>query len=990
MVTNLLPSQHAFHPASRPRGGRELVRGAGENYFFTGWHELEDKRDSIELVKIDGSGNVKHALLFGSEADDQVATMLPFGTGCVIVGETGTAAGWDGFIANFTADLKLRWARLVGGPRLDTAQAVSRFGTRYLLAGLTTPAGDRTASSSYVVTFVLTAGTARGHAFDLFPGIGDGGLKKLVQRGNRAYLLAHASKETAHSLVCGVQPTGSIDWVRRLDLDRAHRVLDIVRATDYAARLLLCGRQLEEGGDTAALLARTDLDLGSCRTLDEKTPDIEPLEFEVREWQPPITNLEGFRNVDPGVWAQSVTSRTISICRPTIPIEHGEQTHVQSPYLYLQAVGSDASDGSARGAHLRWELQRGLGERHLPKGDLAAPGGPFPASLDFDRKDDYVHIYRSEIGPVNLARLDFRQAPEELSEDGTTQRWRYRFEHPAEVGGETEIAVHFADAGRYDAVRAEIDPGARPAELVAKYGGVLELKVAGKLVFEVGLRGFTPQAADARLRLETVSLPDPLDPDSRLVSCRRELLSADLPEASTLAENVDTLRLEARGVTSGIVELHTYVDTIAAHNARHGGWSELGAFALTADDAEAYRRLESTGQDPVDGRWPRFNEPDPATGAFTVRIANYRDKWLPAGEPEDGIKEAVRQYLDRSRSDEKAPASLPSGQEGDAVQLDVSYLDMLRLIAADFHIARMLGLGHLDGQGPELADRRFLYLAEYVTDGALEPGEPSGRTHHLAMSLPTGQSNHRLPAPPVLRSPSYGLTVDNATPSPTVLTLEGGYDRFADVRYVNLHKEPAQEGRPVADFFADPEPSCLAEETPPVLFGVESVRGRLPPPRDRPRPRLPGRCRARRGGGAAAGDRRPAAAGVRTPGRGAGRPCVRALRHQLVFAGFAPERDGGDRQHGLSQARRSGGAPQLHGPAHPERATPDLHHAARAGDALGAGGRPDPGAGDLRLEPRPSPSISVRRPCRALFSGAPAARRSRHGGGRWRCCPMAG
>lgn len=36
---------------------------------------------------------------------------------------------------------------------------------------------------------------------------------------------------------------------------------------------------------------------------------------------------------------------------------------VQSPYLYLQTVGSTGVDGSTYGAHVRWLLLRNLGKR---------------------------------------------------------------------------------------------------------------------------------------------------------------------------------------------------------------------------------------------------------------------------------------------------------------------------------------------------------------------------------------------------------------------------------------------------------------------------------------------------------------------------------------------------------------------------------------------------------------------------------------------------
>ena len=49
---------------------------------------------------------------------------------------------------------------------------------------------------------------------------------------------------------------------------------------------------------------------------------------------------------------------------------------LQSPDLYCQSAGSDGSDGSSAGLHLRWTLLGDLGTNHLPKGDWAGPLSP--------------------------------------------------------------------------------------------------------------------------------------------------------------------------------------------------------------------------------------------------------------------------------------------------------------------------------------------------------------------------------------------------------------------------------------------------------------------------------------------------------------------------------------------------------------------------------------------------------------------------------------
>jgi hypothetical protein len=805
---------------AKTRFTRRLVRSRQHGYYFTGWHNQRSSVDSVELARIDGSGELMGARLFGDDRDNQVTTLVPYGDGFVALGETQAVGGWRGFVAAFEPDLSLTWARLLGDSSFDTVQtAVPLARGNLLVAGLTSPQGARNLSASYLASFSPVLESARGNVFDFYSG-GDQGTHELLAHGQGYYLLSR-SPAREDTLVGRLNLGVTFDWVRGLDLGTSHALMDL-QVAHPEDELLACG--FERGDERAALMVRTDLELLSCKTVEA---DVEAgtrgQRFSVREWQAEAVPLE-MEVLDLTLREEPVDSRATAICRPTTRVPLGTDSRVQSPYLYLQAVGSDASDGSCRGAHLRWELRGTPGEHHLPKGRLAAPDGEFPTSIGFNRNDDYVRLYRAELTAPAPIRVDLQRPATNIADDGPARVWGWS------AGGEGEVddvftpavAVRFTDVAAYDALRAELDPRTQPGDFLSAYPGVLEVATPGRSVFQIDLSGFSAGAAEAWLRLETISVTDPLEPDGRRVSCRRQLGPAELPDATLLAEDVVVLHLQARQVRYGVLALHSYADTIAAHNAGHGAWTELGAFSLTLDDQEVFARLENPEGDPeVDGGWPRYHGADPASGAFTVRAANYRDKWLPADRPEEGVREAVRQYLERSRSDEKAPASLPSDQEGDEAHLDISYLDMLRLIAVDFHVARMLGLGHLDNQGPELAHRRFLYLAEYVTEAPLEPGGASERVHHLAMSLPTAQPDHRLPAPPALLPPSYGLTVDNATPNPTVLTLEGGYDRFADARYVNLHKEPAEEGRAVGQPFSDPEPFCLSEETPPVLFGVE-------------------------------------------------------------------------------------------------------------------------------------------------------------------------
>src|SRR5687767_12939123 len=93
------------------------------------------------------------------------------------------------------------------------------------------------------------------------------------------------------------------------------------------------------------------------------------------------------------------TNKTARIVFPAKEIK------VQSPYLYLQTVGSTGVDGSTYGVHARWLLLRNLGDAHLPKGDQAA------TKMGFNRPDDSVTLFRSPYGERFPTVVDFSVAP---------------------------------------------------------------------------------------------------------------------------------------------------------------------------------------------------------------------------------------------------------------------------------------------------------------------------------------------------------------------------------------------------------------------------------------------------------------------------------------------------------------------------------------------------------------------------------------------------
>lgn len=180
---------------------------------------------------------------------------------------------------------------------------------------------------------------------------------------------------------------------------------------------------------------------------------------------------------------------------------------LQSPDLYCQSAGSDGSDGSSAGIHLRWTLLGDLGSRHLPKGDWAGQRSPT------DWPDDYVRVFRSAYVQRFPTILDFsRDRP--VGIDGAARVWAYV------LGAGTAIHVRFPDAARYQAAAAVVAPAADPQAFVAAYGdGVIEVHVQDKLFFRaVILAAGATQAS--RLEVEGISVAERVSNPDRAVSIR--------------------------------------------------------------------------------------------------------------------------------------------------------------------------------------------------------------------------------------------------------------------------------------------------------------------------------------------------------------------------------------------------------------------------------------------------------------------------------------
>lgn len=409
---------------------------------------------------------------------------------------------------------------------------------------------------------------------------------------------------------------------------------------------------------------------------------------------------------------------------------------VQSPYLYLHAAGSDGSDGSARGVHLRWALLRSL-EDHLPKGNLAGgPGARYLAPYGFNKAEDFVTVLRvpyDRTFPCTVSFLTDR--PAAVGETGALRWWRFE----ALVEGTNplrrrDVVVRFDDLAQYDTLRASVNPLTAPAEFVSRYTGVIAAEVPGQLCFALTLTMRPPATGASALRVEAVSVAENLAGADLFISCRKRFSPAmapppSNPARSVYAENTKYFRFDYTGCIPTALQLETYDEFLAGSLAGKTAWAAIGTdFALSDDDNTVYERLEDSTLANVHRKWPRYLGSDPVSGLFTTSVDNYKAKWdptrPPTSEPTDanGLRAGVRHYLTLSTSPANATAlaSLPAQDPSDKAAFEISYLQMLKLLALDFPVARMLGLGCIDSAMAPGAKQKFIYVVLYRTIAPLE------------------------------------------------------------------------------------------------------------------------------------------------------------------------------------------------------------------------------------------------------------------------------
>ncbi|WP_343631333.1 hypothetical protein [Fluviicola sp.] len=500
----------------------------------------------------------------------------------------------------------------------------------------------------------------------------------------------------------------------------------------------------------------------------------------------------------------------------------------QTPYAYLQAAGSDGSDHTLPGVHLRWDFLKVLGDKHLAKGNYTL-SDPYQSSLGFNRENDFIKIYRTTFRKDYYLSVDFKKDVPEERITGNKREWHFSTSVTNLPGQSAEVIIRFMDALLYDLAKAAAG-SLHLTQILNAYTGIVEVETPGKLSFLVEYGIILTAESAGYLRVESVTLPDSGDTANKQVSCRKKFTVMGTTKVS--CENIQYTRFDYANAQWYDLRIYCYEYFIEGVNneAEEGNWELIDRFSLTTDNDLAEKRFEFNTMNEAALFWPKFNEDDQSTREFTVNETNYWNRWSRPGysfdpiyessnDPE-GLQHFVHTYMKLSTTDERALVAIPSDIPDDPSTQDISYVDMIRLMSLDYHIARVLGLGHLDVHPKE--NERYVYCFEYLTYTGLEAPhtDEQGRAH-LYMTCPIGKTDYKLPAAPTLTPLTYGISVPNGTSQPTLLTDAQGYAPFGNIRFININRGPYNFEKPFGPFYIEPTEFCLCDETQPIAYGLE-------------------------------------------------------------------------------------------------------------------------------------------------------------------------
>ncbi len=800
-----------------------LINIGNDTYVFGARIKGKGRTEDIALVKIDGIGNPVKAINIVPDSDEKASGLVRTTNGFVVYGGSEEARDWDNFFIQLDTDLFIQWSKLVGnGDYQVTKHVLHITDSEFIVTG----EHGRT-QDSFIYRLDPNQASLAVNVMDLLVGKDDG-FKRLaainMPSGGNEYLIASQYSGNDPSRYTRVDNNLTPIWHKEVDTDSKHLISDLHIHNNGDERIRVCGDtgQKLDGG----LLLRTDDQLTVCAATDLTTPTINPVQFKVSDWT--VLQNEAQVKAEDIPLIESMDEPNKQELCPRKIIDLSGETLVQSPFVYLQAAGSDNSDDTPTGYHLRWDFRQILAERHIAKGSLSGNYGLYPATYDFNKDDDYVKVYRTPFQENYYSDVDFNTQPDVFNVSGAVREWEFQNIIPAGVSGgiSANVIVSFPDVTAYDTQASSTDPSSSILDFLKAYSGEIRVRLDGKPCFRIEwmLDLVNPaDIANAKLRYESVSLNDVTNPSSVKITERRILTEPNFSGTPvTLCEDIDHVRFDRVNVFTTGFRLYTYIDYLQGTNEVEG-WEKINDFSLTLNQPIAYKRLEDSPTFQIDNEWPKFNEDNITTGEFKVNVTNYQNRWSNS----EGLSYGVERYLDLSQTSGnyeavETVAADPIGSIPDNSSMDISYFDLIQVAGLDYHLGRMLGFGHIDAYNNAQPDDKFIYLMEYDTLGDLEDGGGARPVKHIYMTPHLTILDFKYPPVPVLQDPpTYGITVDNGTANPILLTDDQGYTSFADIRFVNINRDPFQFEKDFETFFENATEFSLCDETETVAFGME-------------------------------------------------------------------------------------------------------------------------------------------------------------------------
>ena len=802
----------------------DFIEIGDDNYVFLTRYSSEDV-EGLELVKIDNNGRVVTDYQLWNESYN----VRPHGlehcdAGFLVYGGTDTNGNWDSFFIIMNDSLVVQNSEYVGNSRYQVARSVvHKEGNKFIVAG-----DHDLGRDTFLIDYRTGYSSISAEIYDISHNQSDEGYKDIEQLSTSPDEFMLVNQPNSNSPAMFTTFNASLVATDHKNVSSAIRfeIKDLFLSATGTEKVRCVGVHGNSGD--GGLLLRTNDVVDLCCSTDEATPTKSTKTYTVSEW-----TIEGSsprrRESNVTVTTSAETLIRDEQCGGFIDLS-GEYMS-QSPFVYMQAAGSDGVDGTVKGFHLRYDFRKVLGKRHFAKGNLSGQYGTYPATYGFNQMDDFIKGYRTAFTENYYTVLDLTAQPNIYKTSGSVREWVYEGLTPTGVTGGTsaDAVVSFPDTAAYDAQAASTPPSGSTSNFLKNYSGEVHVRLGDKLCFRAKWSlGYVNSGdlSDAVLRYETVSLTDSTDATSEYLSKRTKLIEADFPsEPITICEDIKTIRFDRVNTYPTRIDLYAYEDYLLGTN-QNDAWTKLGEYSLTESQTEAYDRLEDTASFNIDKKWPKYNEDDQATGKAKVNVANYEDRWSKT----NGLAAGVNKYLDlsQSSSNETATETIASeaiGNLQDNSSIELSYFKMLGISSFDFHVARMLGMGTLDPMSTAGVNDQYIYLMEYNTIGDLEDGQGARAVKHLYMTPHLDIMDFKNAPMPILENPiTYGVAVNNGTSNPSTLTDADGYTAFADMRMVNLSRQPFQFEKPFETFFQNTNSFCLSDEGLLAGFGVEYAK----------------------------------------------------------------------------------------------------------------------------------------------------------------------